>query len=88
MKKKKDFSSIAEIKLARERLRYENKFYQERLKTSGSNTLPSLSLSIENLKYTIRNKLFTFSVFKALLKSNIVYFMAGRVSKLVRKRLR
>lgn len=88
MKKKKEFNSIADIKLARERLKYENKFYQKRLKTSGSTTVPSLSLSVRNLKYTIRKNLFTFAVFKALIKSNIIYFMAGRVSRLVRKGLR
>jgi hypothetical protein len=86
MKKKKMYRSLSEIRLARERLRYENKFYKNRLIAAGTMTIPSLSVSFRNLGISIRKRLFAFTVFRSLVKSNIVYDAVRGVARRFRRR--
>jgi hypothetical protein len=80
MKNKKNYKSISDIRLARERLKYENKFYLEKLKNATSMTMPSLSHSFKNLGFSIRNRFFGFTVVRSILKSNLMYKVFRRFS--------
>jgi hypothetical protein len=86
MKKKKVYRSVSDIRLARERLKYENQFYKERLLASAGATIPSLSVSMRNLGLAIRNRFFTLTVLGSLARSNLFYKLLGRVFKKRRKK--
>jgi hypothetical protein len=81
MKKKKIYRSVSDIRLARERLKYENKFYKERLLATAGMTIPSLSVSMRNLGLAIRNRFFTLTILRSLVRSNMFYSVLGRVFK-------
>jgi hypothetical protein len=85
MKKRRRFKSIEDIRIARERLTYENKFYFEKLKNTASLTVPSLTLSFKNLGLSLRNSFFGFTVVRSILKSNLVYNIARRFSRKFKK---
>ena len=71
--RKKTYSSIQEIRLDRERLRFESMYYNEKLKSSSKRLFSGLSGSLRDLRFNIRNKLFTFSVFRSLSKTGMLY---------------
>jgi hypothetical protein len=79
MKKKKVYRSVSDIRLARERLKYEHKFYKERLLATAGNTIPSLSVSMRNLGIAIRNRFFALSILRSAARSNIFYSIIGRI---------
>jgi hypothetical protein len=86
MKKRKVYRSVSDIRLARERLKYENKFYKERLIATAGMTIPSLSVSMRNLGLAIRNRFFTLSIIRSLARSNMFYSLLGRVFRKRRTR--
>ena len=73
MKNKAGYHSIYEIKIAKERLRYEVKLYEEKLKNTNNLLLSGISASFRNLRFNIRNKLVTYALFRSLYKSNYVF---------------
>lgn len=73
MKNKKGYNSIHDIKIARERLRYETKLYEEKLRNTNNLILSGITLSMKNLKFNIRNRLITYSIFRSFYKSNLFY---------------
>ncbi len=73
MNKKTKFNSIHEIRLAKERLRYESLMYRERLKNKINQLCSGFSFSLRNLSFNIRNRFMTYSVFRSLFKANFFY---------------
>jgi hypothetical protein len=72
MKSKAGYNSIYEIKIARERLRYQLKLQEEKFKNVNYLLLSGISSSLRDLKFNIRNKLISFAFFRSLYKSNFV----------------
>lgn len=73
MKNKSRYNSMHEIKIARERLRFEVKLYEVKLKNTNNILFSGISLSMRNLKFNIRNRLISYSIFRSLYKSNFIY---------------
>jgi hypothetical protein len=76
MKRRKNYSSILEVRLARERYRYETKLHMERLENTGDLIIAGISLTLSNLSLDIRRKLFNYSVFRFLIKTGMFYNLA------------
>ncbi len=73
MKKKSEYNSLDDIRLARERLRYKALLQEEKFKNSSARIFSSFFFSMKNLSFTIRNRLISYSFFRSLYKSNIIY---------------
>lgn len=73
MKKKTGYSSLNEIKIAREKLRYESKLQEEKLKSVNYLMFSGISMSMRNLSFNIRNRLLSFALFRSLYKSKFTY---------------
>lgn len=85
--RKKSFNSVREIKLAKERLRYECLFYSEKLKNSGNRLFAGFTRSLKELSFNIRNRLFAYSLMRSFAKSNLLYeFTTNFVRGLKRSR--
>jgi hypothetical protein len=76
MKSKTGYNSIYEIRIARERLRYELKLQEEKLKNVNYLLISGISSSLRDIKFNIRNKLISFAFFRSLYKSNFVFGFA------------
>jgi hypothetical protein len=76
MKSKKGYSSIYEIKVAKERLRYQMKLQEEKFKNINYLLLSGISSSLRDLRFNIRNKLISYAFFRSLYKSNVVFGFA------------
>ncbi len=72
-KRKSKYRSIQEIKLARERLKYESMLQQEKMKNSSRRLFSSFTYSLRNLSFNIRNRLVTYSFIRSLYKTNILF---------------
>jgi hypothetical protein len=87
MKNKVVYNSIYDIKIAKERLRYEVKLYEEKLKNTNNLLLSGISVSFRNLKFNIRNRLVSFALFRSLYKSNVAFgFIRNFVRGFMRSR--
>lgn len=75
------YKSMEEIKLAKARLKYESRLYEERLKNSRDLIFAGFSFSLKSLGLNIRNRLIGYSLFRSLYKSNIFYDFIGNFSK-------
>ncbi len=73
MNKKKEYSSIDEIRLDKARLRYKSLLYTERLKNSSSKLFSGFSFSMKTLSFNIRNRFLTYSFLRSLYKTNFYY---------------
>jgi hypothetical protein len=73
MKKKRSYRSIYDIKIAKERLRYETRLNKEKLKISSNYVFSDLSLSLKNLGANIRNRLLAYSIVRSYARSKLLF---------------
>ena len=73
MKKKREYNSLDDIRRAKDRLRYKALLQEEKFKNSTSRIFSSFFFSMKNLSFTVRNRLISYSFFRSLYKSNIIY---------------
>jgi len=83
--KQKSFRSIHEIRLARERLRFECLFYGEKLKNSRNRLFSGFTHSIRDIGFNIRNRLFALSLVRSVAKSNMFYEFIANFAEGFRK---
>ena len=76
MKNKVAYKSIYDIQIARERLRYETRLYEEKLRNANYLIFSGISMSLRNLRFNIRNRLVSFALFRSLYKSKYAYDFA------------
>ena len=72
---------MEEINLARARLRYESRLYEEKLKNTRNRIFSDFSFSVKSLGLNIRNRLIAYSLFRSIYKSNIIYDFIGNFSR-------
>ncbi|TVR68523.1 MAG: hypothetical protein EA408_13425 [Marinilabiliales bacterium] len=76
-KKKKNkearYTSLQDIRLARNRLRYEILLCEERMKNSSVRLFAGFTNSLRDFGFYVRNRLFTYAFFRSLSKSGMIY---------------
>lgn len=73
MKNKTKFNSIYEIRIAKERLRYETAIQSERLSNKTGMLFSGVSFSLRNLSFRIRNRLFTYAFVRSLSRTKMLH---------------
>ncbi len=71
--KRARYTSLQDIRLARNKLRYETLLCEERFKNTSSRLFAGFTGSIRDLGFYIRNRLFTYAFFRSLTKSGMIY---------------
>ncbi len=80
MSKKRVYTSLQDIRLARQKLRFETMLCEEKLKNSSDMLFTGLAHSVKDIGFYIRNRLFTYAFFRSVSKSGILYdFLANFV---------
>ncbi len=73
MKNKVAYKSIYDIQIAREKLRYEIRLHEEKLRNANYLLFSGISMTMRNLSFNIRNRLVSFALFRTLYKSKYAY---------------
>jgi hypothetical protein len=81
MKRKREFKSIHEIRIARERYRYDTILQREKLNTRAGMIFSNLSLALNNMSLNIRSRLFSYSFFRTLFKTGMLVSFARNFSR-------
>jgi hypothetical protein len=74
--KKKNYSSLFEVRLARERYRYETMLKKEKLENTGNLIISGVALTLSNISLDLRKRLFNYSFFRFLIKTGMFYKLA------------
>ncbi len=85
MSKKRVYTSLQDIRLARQKLRYEVMLCEEKFKNSSNMLLTGLSHSMKDLGFYIRNRLFTYAFFRSVSKSGMLYDFLANFARGFRK---
>jgi uncharacterized membrane protein YqjE len=67
--KKTAYNSIYDIRIAKEKLRYEVKLHEEKLRNANYLLMSGISMSLNNLRLNVKNRLVSFALFRSLYRS-------------------
>jgi hypothetical protein len=84
-KAKRDYKTIHEIRMAKERYRYDTIVHREKLYNRTGLIFSNLSLSMRDWSLNVRSKLFNYSIFRTLFKTSIFIGMAKNIASLFRQ---
>ena len=73
MKNRIVYNSMFDIKLEKEKLRFEILLYEEKMKNLNSQMISGLSVSMKNLSFNVTNRLISYSLLRSLYKTRYLY---------------
>jgi hypothetical protein len=71
--KKPAIKSVYDIRIAKEKLRYEIKLHEEKLRNANYHLMSGISMSLRNLKLNVRDRLVSFALFRSLYRSKYAF---------------
>jgi hypothetical protein len=84
-KAKRDYNSIFEIRMAKERYRYDTIVHREKLYNRTGLIFSNMSLSLRDWSMDVRSKLFKYSFFRKIYKTSIFFGVARSFAGLFRQ---
>lgn len=84
-KSKREYKTIYEIRLAKEKYRYDTIVHREKLYYNTGLIFSNLSLSMRDLSLNVRSKLFNYSFFRTLFKTRMIIGIVKNIASLFRQ---